>query len=100
MSVGTCCHSLCHSTRSPPSLMESGPSPYKRTRRRPEGSEITGAVIGVQVKGDRRFIRSSTWELPATDKDLRYWAESSVPIVGALWDPEGAVCKIGFRSDV
>ena len=31
-----------------------------------EDEEITGAVIGVQVKGDRRFIREPDWELPAT----------------------------------
>ena len=49
-----------------------------------ENGQVTGAVIGVQVKGDRRFIRNGDWELPATPKDRRYWAESSVPIVGIL----------------
>lgn len=53
-----------------------------------EGSEITGAVIGIQVKGDRRFVRDGTWALPATPKDLRYWAESSVPVVGVVWNPD------------
>jgi hypothetical protein len=52
-----------------------------------EDGQVTGAVIGVQVKGDRRFIRDDDWELPAAPKDRRYWAESSVPIVGILWDP-------------
>src|SRR5258708_5873441 len=52
-----------------------------------EKGEVTGAVIGVQVKGDRRFIRDDDWELPVTPKDRRFWAESSVPIVGILWDP-------------
>ena len=52
-----------------------------------ESSEITGAVIGVQVKGDRSFIKNGDWELPASMKDRRYWAESSVPIVGVLWNP-------------
>lgn len=55
-----------------------------------EAGEITGAVIGVQVKGDRRFIRDGCWELPATPKDLRYWAESSVPVAGILWDPDSS----------
>lgn len=52
-----------------------------------EDGEVTGAVIGVQVKGDRRFVRDGSWELPVMTKDRRFWAESSVPIVGILWDP-------------
>ena len=50
--------------------------------------ELSGIVIGVQVKGDRRFIREDDWELPMAPRDRRCWAESSVPIVGILWDPE------------
>jgi hypothetical protein len=53
-----------------------------------ENNEITGAVIGVQVKGNRRFVQDGSWELPATPKDLRYWAESSVPVVGVVWNPD------------
>jgi hypothetical protein len=53
-----------------------------------EGNEITGAVIGVQVKGDRRFVCAGDWELLASPKDLRYWAESSVPVVGVIWDSD------------
>ncbi len=53
-----------------------------------EDGEITGVVIGVQVKGDRRFIRPGDWALPATPKDRRFWADSSIPIVGVLWDPD------------
>jgi hypothetical protein len=53
-----------------------------------EDDEITGSVIGVQVKNDRRFIRNSDWELAATDKDIGYWAESSVPVVGILRCPD------------
>lgn len=52
-----------------------------------ESAEITGVVIGIQVKGDRRFIRDYWWELPTSDKDRYYWAESGVPVVGILWDP-------------
>lgn len=53
-----------------------------------EGGEITGAVIGVQVKGDRRFVREGKWSLQPSEKDLRYWAESSVPVVGVIWSPD------------
>ncbi len=51
-----------------------------------EDIAITGAVIGVQVKGDRRFVRDPNWQFPVTAKDSRYWAESTVPILGILWD--------------
>lgn len=52
-----------------------------------EDGEVTGVVIGLQVKGDQRFVRASGWALPATPKDRRYWADSSVPILGVLQDP-------------
>lgn len=53
-----------------------------------EGSEITGAVIGIQVKADRRFVRNDIWELPVSQKDRQYWADSTIPIVGILYDPQ------------
>jgi hypothetical protein len=52
-----------------------------------ESGEITGIVIGIQVKGDRKFVKDYWWELPANDKDRYYWAESGVPVAGVLWDP-------------
>lgn len=52
-----------------------------------ESAEITGVVIGIQVKGGRKFIKNNRWELPASDKDQYYWAESGVPVVGVLWNP-------------
>ena len=52
-----------------------------------ENGEITGAVAGIQVKGDRRFFRdNATWVLSASPKDARFWADSSIPVVGVLWD--------------
>src|ERR1700733_14042551 len=47
-----------------------------------ESGEVTGIVIGIQVKGDRKFIKDCWWELPASDKDRYYWAESGVPVAG------------------
>lgn len=52
-----------------------------------EDGKVTGVVIGLQVKGDRRYVRASGWTLPANPKDRRCWAESSVPILGVLQDP-------------
>jgi hypothetical protein len=60
-----------------------------------EANAITGAVIGVQVKGDRRFVCDGTWELPVDLKTRRYWAESSVPIIGILWDPDSGELRWG-----
>ena len=54
-----------------------------------ENGEITGAVAGIQVKGDRRFFRdNATWVLSASPKDARFWADSSIPVVGVLRDPD------------
>src|SRR5215469_2079639 len=47
-----------------------------------EGGEITGTVIGIQVKGVRKYIKSGAWELPAEPSNRRLWAESGIPIVG------------------
>ncbi len=55
-----------------------------------EDAEITGLILGVQVKGDRRFIHDGNWRLPASPKDRTYWADSGIPIVGVLWDPDTA----------
>ncbi|WP_158514282.1 DUF4365 domain-containing protein [Mycobacterium avium] len=50
--------------------------------------ELTGAVAGIQVKGDRRYVREQgPWVLRAPPKDTRFWAESSIPVLGVLWDP-------------
>lgn len=53
-----------------------------------EGDEVTGAVIALQVKGVRSFVRDGDWLLPSNPKDRRFWADSSVPVFGVLWDPE------------
>ena len=56
-----------------------------------KNGEITGAVAGIQVKVDRRFFRdNATWVLSASPKDARFWADSSIPVVGVLWDPHTA----------
>lgn len=64
-----------------------------------EEGEITGVVIGIQVKGDRRFIRQGDWALPATSKDMKFWADSTVPIVGVLWDPSSGEMRWANLSD-
>lgn len=51
------------------------------------GSEITGGIIGVQVKGGKTFRRRGRWIIPATPADWHYWRSSTVPIIGMVHDP-------------
>ncbi|MCA4757074.1 DUF4365 domain-containing protein [Mycolicibacterium fortuitum] len=52
------------------------------------GAEITGGIIGVQVKGGRSFYRKGRWIIPATPADWHYWRSSTVPIIGMVHDPD------------
>ena len=51
-------------------------------------SEITGGIIGVQVKGGRTFFRRGHWVIPAAPVDWDYWRASTVPIIGMVHDPD------------
>ncbi|WP_104044325.1 DUF4365 domain-containing protein [Arthrobacter sp. ZGTC412] len=63
------------------------------------GSEITGGIIGVQVKGGKTFFRKGRWFIPATPKDWIYWRSSTVPIIGMVHDPEtGAIRWINLSQ--
>lgn len=56
--------------------------------------ELTGAVAGIQVKGDRRFVRQDgPWMQLASPQDTRFWADSSIPVLGVLWDPATGVMR-------
>lgn len=56
-------------------------------------SEITGGIIGVQVKGGRSFFRHGQWVIPATPTDWQYWRSSTVPIIGMVHDPDTATIR-------
>lgn len=51
-------------------------------------SEVTGGIIGVQVKGGRSFFKHGQWVIPATPTDWQYWRSSTVPIIGMVHDPD------------
>lgn len=51
-------------------------------------SEVTGGIIGVQVKGGRSFFKHGQWVIPASPPDWEYWRSSNVPIVGMVHDPD------------
>lgn len=56
-------------------------------------SEITGGIIGVQVKGGKTFRKRDQWVIPATTKDWHYWRSSTVPIIGMVHDPDTGVIR-------
>ncbi|WP_240431172.1 DUF4365 domain-containing protein [Mycobacterium kyogaense] len=57
------------------------------------GSEITGGIIGVQVKGGKSFYRNGQWIIPATPTDWHYWHSSTVPIIGMVHDSATATIR-------
>jgi Domain of unknown function (DUF4365) len=56
-------------------------------------SEITGGIIGVQVKGGRSFFKRGRWIIPAAPTDWQYWRASTVPIVGMVHDPDTGIVR-------
>lgn len=63
-------------------------------------SEITGGIIGVQVKGGKTFHRHGQWVFPATPTDWHYWRSSTVPIIGMVHDPDTAAIRWINLSEV
>lgn len=57
------------------------------------GREITGGIIGVQVKSGPSYFRRGRWVIPAAPVDWEYWRSSTVPIVGMVYDPAGDVIR-------
>jgi hypothetical protein len=56
-------------------------------------TEITGGIIGVQVKSGFSYFRRGRWIIPATAHDWEYWRASTVPIVGMVFDPSTATIR-------
>ncbi len=52
-----------------------------------ENGEVTGGMVAAQVKGGRSFFRNGMPFIPARPHDIRLWADSSIPVVGFVWDP-------------
>lgn len=59
-------------------------------------SEVTGGIIGVQVKGGASYFRHGEWVISAAPADWEYWRSSTVPIIGMIHDP--ATDVIRWRS--
>lgn len=57
------------------------------------GSQITGGIVGVQVKGGKSFCRKGKWIIPATPTDWYYWRSSTIPVIGMVHDPDTSVIR-------
>jgi hypothetical protein len=55
------------------------------------GNQVTGGIIGVQVKGVRSFHRQGRCVMPAKPVDWEYWRSSTVPIIGVVHDPDSGI---------
>jgi hypothetical protein len=55
--------------------------------------QITGGVIGVQVKSGASFHRDNRWVIPARPVDWEYWRSSTVPLIGMVYDPDADVVR-------
>jgi Domain of unknown function (DUF4365) len=55
--------------------------------------QITGGIIGVQVKSGATYFRKGRWVVPATPTDWEYWRSSTVPIIGMVYDPAEDVIR-------
>lgn len=56
-------------------------------------SEVTGGIIGVQVKGGASYCKHGEWVIPAAPADWEYWRSSTVPIIGMIHDPATGIIR-------
>src|SRR5689334_14627193 len=48
--------------------------------------ELTGKVIGLQVKSGASYFHGGRWVIPGDVSDFTLWRESSVPMFGIVHD--------------
>lgn len=61
--------------------------------RRGDGeATLTGELFAAQVKGGNRYRRADGYVVPVGDH-MHYWTNSSVPVIGIVWDPEDERCR-------
>lgn len=53
-----------------------------------EDDELTGTLLAAQVKGGRSHFRDGVAGVTARPSDIRFWSESTVPVVGIVWHPD------------
>jgi hypothetical protein len=55
--------------------------------------DLTGKVIGIQVKSGMSHLVGGRWLIPGADSDFTLWRESSVPMFGMVWDPSAGAIR-------
>lgn len=53
-----------------------------------EDDELTGTLLAAQVKGGRSQFLHGVATVTARPSDIRFWSESTVPVVGIVWHPD------------
>ena len=53
-----------------------------------EGTDVTGEMIALQVKGGISYRRGQSYAVPCSAADRELWRTSSVPVFGVVHDPE------------
>lgn len=52
-----------------------------------DGTDVTGAVISIQVKSGNSFYHQTQWVIPCSGADLTLWRDSTIPVFGIVHDP-------------
>jgi hypothetical protein len=53
-----------------------------------EGTDVTGEMIALQVKGGVSYRRAGSYVIPCPPADRELWRSSSVPVFGVVHDPD------------
>ncbi len=53
-----------------------------------DGTDVTGEMIALQVKGGVSYRRGRSYAVPCSAADRELWQTSSVPVFGVVHDPE------------
>lgn len=53
-----------------------------------EKGAVTGSCFAVQIKGGRSRRRSGGYRIEGSSNNRRQWANSTIPVIGLVWDPD------------
>ena len=51
------------------------------------GGTVSGYVVALQIKGGRKYIRTTGCAIPCDRDHAEYWFNSSLPVIGIVQDP-------------
>ena len=59
---------------------------------------LTGQCIAVQIKGGHSYKSGDGFCIPADRRHRTLWMNSSVPVFGVVWDPDGGLYWVDITS--